>query len=381
MIYLDNAATTYPKPEDVYKRMDDFFRNAAVNVGRGSYTLAQNAMHLIEETKDMIKTMLHIRNNADVIFSSSITMAMNQVINGFKWKQGDVVYVSPYEHNAVARTLNYCRKREKIEIRELPIDSKSFLIDIDKMKYEFAKNHPKAIFCTHISNVTGYILPVKDIFTEGKRYDSINVLDTAQSLGLIEIDANDLNADLVAFTSHKSLYGPMGIGGFINVSGVELSEVYVGGTGSDSLNLEMPQYGSGRYEAGSQNVVAIAGLNEALRCIDIKQVFEHEKSLTVLLREKLADIKGVKVLLPGDLEKHIGIVSFVVKDMNSSDVADILNDDFDIAVRAGYHCAPFIHKYLKDEGSLGTVRVGIGQFNTVDELNVLIASIKEVLFG
>lgn len=378
MVYLDNAATTYPKPENVYNRMDDFFRNGAVNAGRGSYTLAQNAMHLIEETKDMIKARIYIKNKGDVVFAPSITLAMNQVINGLKWKQGDVVYVSPYEHNAVARTLNYCRKREKIEIRELPIDPESLLIDIDKMKYEFAKNHPKAIFCTHISNVTGYILPVKEIFAEGKRYDSINILDTAQSLGLIEVDANDINADLVAFTSHKSLYGPMGIGGFINVSGVELSEVYVGGTGSDSLNLEMPKDGSRKYEAGSQNVVAIAGLNEALRCIDIKQVFDHEKTLTILLREKLADIKGVKVLLPGDLEKHIGIVSFVVKDMNSNDVADILNDDFDIAVRAGYHCAPFIHKYLKDEGSLGTVRVGIGQFNTESDIKAVVKAISDL---
>lgn len=378
MIYLDNAATTYPKPESVYNRMDEFFRNGAVNPGRGSYTLAQSAMRLIEETKDMIKKRIHIKNNVDVVFSASITLALNQIINGLKWKQGDVVYVSPYEHNAVARTLNYCQKRESIEIQELPIDSKSLLVDIDKMKYEFAKNHPKAIFCTHISNVTGYILPVRDIFTEGRRYGSINVLDTAQSLGLIEIDANDLNADLIAFTSHKSLYGPMGIGGFINISGVELSEVYVGGTGSDSLNLEMPKEGSGKYEAGSLNVVAIAGLNEALRCIDIEQVYEHEKSLTISLREKLANIKGVKVLLPGDLDKHIGIVSFVVKDMNSNDVADILNDDFNIAVRAGYHCAPFIHKYLKDEGSLGTVRVGIGQFNTESDIKAVVKAICDL---
>lgn len=122
-------------------------------------------------------------------------------------------------------------------------------------------------------------------------------------------------------------------------------------------------------------------MNEALKCIDRERVFEHEKLLTVALREALANINGIKVLLPADLNKHIGIVSFVVKDMKSDDVADILNEDFEIAVRSGYHCAPFIHKYLKDERSLGTVRVGIGQFNSIDDINILIESIKEVLVG
>lgn len=147
------------------------------------------------------------------------------------------------------------------------------------------------------------------------------------------------------------------------------------------MNLDMPEDGPGKYEAGSQNIVAIAGLNEALKCIDRERVFEHEKLLTVALREALANINGIKVLLPADLNKHIGIVSFVVKDMKSDDVADILNEDFEIAVRSGYHCAPFIHKYLKDERSLGTVRVGIGQFNSIDDINILIESIKEVLVG
>ena len=375
MIYLDNAATTFPKPDSVYEKIDEFSRNGAVNAGRGSYTLAQDAMRLIEETRDLIRTMVNLKNNADVIFSPSITLAMNQVINGIKWSPGDIVYVSPYEHNAVARTLNYCQKREKIEIRELPIISEIFEIDIDKMKYDFAKNHPKAIFCTHVSNVTGYVLP------EGKRYGSINVLDSAQSFGLLEIDATNMSADLIAFTAHKSLYGPMGIGGFINISGIELKEVFVGGTGSDSLNLDMPQNGAIKYEAGSLNIVAIAGLNEALKNIDIKRVYNHEKMLTTALRDGLANINGIKILAPSDLNKHIGIISFVVKDMNSNDVADILNEDFDIAVRAGYHCAPFIHKYLKDESSLGTVRVGVGQFNTVDEIDTFIKSIKEVLVG
>lgn len=381
MIYLDNAATTFPKPECVYNKIDYIARNGAVNAGRGSYALAQKAAHLIEETRDMLKSVVGIQNDVEVVFSPSITLAMNQIIQGMKWSSGDVVYVSPYEHNAVVRTLNYCQKRDGIAIRELPIESDTMLIDIDKMKYEFAKKHPKAIFCTHISNVTGYILPIKEIFSEGKRYDSINILDSAQSLGLIEIEAADIDVDLIAFTAHKSLYGPIGVGGFVNITGIDIDEFIVGGTGSDSLNLDMPMNGVSRFEAGSQNIVAIAGLNEALRNIDIKRVFNHERDLTVMLVEQLTDIKGVRLLLPGDLSKHIGIVSFIVKGMNSNDVADILNEDFDIAVRSGYHCAPFIHKYLKDEQSLGTVRVGLGQFNTIEDVSFFTNAVKEVLVG
>lgn len=378
MIYLDNAATTFPKPECVYKKMDYISRNRAVNAGRGSYALAQDAIHLIEETRDMLKSVVGVQNDVEVVFSPSITIAMNQIIQGMKWTSGDVVYVSPYEHNSVARTLNYCQKRNNIIVRELPIQRDTLLIDIDKMKYEFAKNHPKAIFCTHVSNVTGYILPVKEIFAEGKRYSSINILDSAQSLGLIEIKAEDINVDIIAFTAHKSLYGPIGVGGFINITGIDMDDFIVGGTGSDSLNLDMPRHGASKFEAGSQNIVAIAGLNEALRNIDIKKVFSHEKDLTVVLRERLAGIKSVRLLLPGDFSKHIGIISFIVKDMNSNDVADILNEDFDIAVRAGYHCAPFIHKYLKDQSSLGTVRVGLGQFNTTNDVKLLVNAISDL---
>lgn len=378
MIYLDNAATTYPKPECVYNKMDYIARNGAVNAGRGSYALAQEATHLIEETREMLKSAIGIQNDVEVVFLPSITLAMNQIIQGMKWGSGDVVYVSPYEHNSVARTLNYCQKRNGIVIRELPIEADTMLIDIDKMKYEFAKKHPKAIFCTHISNVTGYILPIKEIFAEGKRYDSINVLDSAQSLGLIEIEAADINVDLIAFTAHKSLYGPIGVGGFVNVTGINIDEFIVGGTGSDSLNLDMPMHGVSRFEAGSYNIVAIAGLNEALRNINIKQVFNHERNLTVLLREQMTGIKGIRLLLPGDLNKHIGIVSFIIKNMNSNDVADILNEDYDIAVRSGYHCAPFIHKYLKDEKSLGTVRVGLGQFNTTNDVELLVNAIRDL---
>lgn len=377
MVYLDNAATTFPKPESVYVAMDKMNREGAVNAGRGSYKLAQEASKLIADTKTKIRQLVHVDVSAAVVFSPSITIAINQIVNGLNLKKNAVVYVSPYEHNAVARSLFKLSKKLELVVKELPLND-GLEIDIEKMKYEFSKDKPDAVFCTHVSNVTGYVLPIREIFSESKKHGSINIMDSAQSMGLIEIRADLLNVDLIGFTGHKTLYGPFGIAGFINVSGVKLETFITGGTGSDSLNLEMPSGNESRYESSSTNIVAVAGLNAALTNLNQKLHLVHERELTAYLIEKLSLIKEVKMYLPDNLEKHIGIVSFTFDNMNSEDVGMILDEDFDIAVRTGYHCAPYIHKYLRDEGTLGTIRIGIGQFTTTDDIDQLIAALEEI---
>lgn len=379
MVYLDNAATTFPKPKSVYDAMDKMNRQGAVNAGRGSYKLAQAASRLISETKIKLRQLVNVDVSAAVVFSSSITIAINQIVNGLCLRQKAVVYVSPYEHNAVARSLYELSKRKELIVKELPLDN-GLEIDIQKMKYEFAKDKPEAVFCTHVSNVTGYILPVEEIFREAKKHGSINVLDSAQSLGLIDVRADLMDVDLIAFAGHKTLYGPFGIGGFINVSAVPLDTFIAGGTGSDSLNLEMPLGNETRYESSSPNIVAIAGLNAALESLNQKEHFEREKKMTSYLIEQLSSVKEVKMFLPSNTEKHIGIVSVIVEGFNSEDVGTILDEDFEIAVRTGYHCAPYIHKYLRDVTSLGTVRIGIGQFTTKEEIDLLIKALKEIVY-
>lgn len=377
MIYLDNAATTFPKPEVVYEAMDNMNRSGAVNAGRGSYKLAQNASKLISATKEQIRNLIHTDISAAIVFSPSITVGINQVVNGLQIGNNAVVYVSPYEHNAVARSLYEIAKKKLWDIREIPIND-LMEIDIEKMKFEFSKYKPAAVFCTHISNVTGYILPVDKIFAESKKYGSINVLDSAQSLGLIDVRADLLKVDIIAFAGHKSLYGPFGIGGFINVTGVPLNTFICGGTGSDSLNLEMPNGAENKYEASSQNIVAIAGLHAALENINPEENYNHEKELTEYLVNKLKQVDGVKLYVPNNSDEHIGIVSFGLAGMNSEDVGTILDEDFDIAVRTGYHCAPYIHKYLKDERSNGTIRIGLGVFNTFEDIDKLITAIADI---
>lgn len=374
MVYLDNAATTFPKPEVVYQAMDKMNREGAVNAGRGSYKLARDASKLIGETKDLIRRLVHVDASSAVVFSPSVTIAMNQIVNGMQLREQAVVYVSPYEHNAVARSIHEVGKKKKLIIREIPLNS-DLEIDLEKMKYDFAIDKPDAVFCTHVSNVTGYILPVKKIFEEAKKYGSITVLDAAQSMGLVQIRADLMKVDLIAFAGHKTLYGPFGIGGFINVSGIPLDIFISGGTGSDSLNLEMPSGKETRYESASCNIVAVAGLNAALKVIDPDACMAHEKELGDYLIKKLSEIRSVKMYVPKDRESHVGIVSFVVDGYISEDVGMILDEDFDIAVRTGYHCAPFIHKYLKDENTLGTVRVGLGQYNKIEQIEQLVNAI------
>lgn len=378
MIYLDNAATTFPKPEEVYQAMDKANREMGVNAGRGAYRLAKEASKLITETKNLIRELVHANVSSSVVFSASITIALNQIVNGIEWKNGAVVYVSPYEHNAVARTIQKVAEEKNLHIRQLPIKEETYEIDLAKLVYEFSKENPAVVFCTHISNVTGYILPVKEIFSEAKKYNSITILDSAQSMGLVDIDVRQLDVDIIAFTGHKTLYGPMGIGGFINVTNVSLKEYITGGTGSDSLNLHMPDGNEAKYEASSSNISAIAGLNVALKVLDIENHWKYEKEMTDYLIDKLSKNKNIQMYLPEDRSKHVGIVSFVYKEMSSEDIGMILDEDFDIAVRTGYHCAPYIHEHLKDKKSLGTVRIGIGQFTSRNDVEAICNALNEL---
>ena len=340
--------------------------------------MAQEASAVISDTKNRLRTLMHLDIDVPVVFSPSITVALNQIISGFQYRDRANIYVSPFEHNAVARTLHKIEKERQITIHILPVDAETQEIDLEKMKYAFVKNKPDYIFLNHVSNVTGYVLPVKEIFAEGKKYESINVLDTAQSLGLIEFDAYDYKADIVAFAGHKCLYGPFGVGGFVNISKLCLDSYITGGTGSDSLNLDMPDDSISKYEPASPNIVAIAGLQAALKVLDVEKNYKAEKELTDYLIEKLQEIRKIKIFVPDNRNHHIGIVSFVMDGYDSNDIGTILDEDYGICVRTGYHCAPYVHDVIKDQKYKGTVRVGLGQFNKKNDVDELIKALKEL---
>ena len=377
MIYLDNAATTYPKPEAVYQKMDWANRSIAVNAGRGTYTVAQDAFDIIEDTRKKLIEVVHGIGIETAVLIPSATISLNIILNGLSFSKGDVVYVSPYEHNAVARTLHRISKEKGIRVEELSL-KENLEIDLEKVKYQFMKDRPKCVCCTHVSNVTGYILPVEKIFLMAKEYEAITVMDASQSFGLVDIDIRKCKADFIVFAGHKTLYGPIGAAGFIDNSTINLTSFIVGGTGSESLKLDMPQTKPIKYEAASKDVVAIAGLHEALFILNQKENFETEKRLTEYAVEKLKTLKNIILYIPEKSENHIGVISFNVKNYKSEDIGIILDEDFNIAVRTGYHCAPYVHKYLDDEKYLGTVRIGLGQFNTEEDIEQLVAAISEL---
>ena len=353
MIYLDNAATTFPKAEEVYLAMDMANRNLAVNAGRGSYHLAREANQLIDDTKAMLLKLVNAPNQAKVIFTPSATIALNEILCGIKFQKNDVVYVSPYEHNAVARTLRLIEKRKNIKIIEMPLDLETLEIDIEKLKYMFSKSRPTCVCVTHVSNVTGYILPLEELFILAKEYEAITITDAAQSLGCIDLDLSVLKADFLVFAGHKTLYGPLGIAGFIDANQIDLDEYIVGGTGSDSLNLDMPLNSPNKYESASSNVVAIAGLKAALEDLQSNNRTEVEKKITEYAIDQLKEIAGIQLYLPQNINQHTSIISFNIEGYKAEDVGMILDEDYGIAVRTGYHCAAYIHKYLKDEEFLG----------------------------
>lgn len=377
MIYLDNAATTFPKPERVYTALETANRELSFNAGRGSYKAARAASAIIDDTKNRLLSLFHATGYADIVFTPSVTHALNQVLNGLDLTGNSVIYVSPYEHNAVARTVYQLSVNSGASVKMLPL-TKDLQIDLEKAKYQFSINSPSVVILNALSNVTGYILPVAEIFLMAKEYRAITVLDAAQAAGLIDLDMPALNADVLCFAGHKTLMGPFGIGGFLIKHGITLKKVLTGGTGSASLTLDMPEEAPGRYEASSTNVVAIAGLNASLKGLDINEHRKTLRELTEYLLEALNSIPSVNLMGTFDTDKTLGIVSFVVEGYQSDEVGIILDDEYDIAVRTGYHCAPYIHDYLGDKPYHGTIRIGIGQFNTKEDIDALISAIKSL---
>lgn len=385
-IYMDNAATTYPKPEILYRAMDYGNRYLAINAGRGSYQLARIALQEIEAMRKKILHQINGEEAGEMVITPSATIAMNQIIGGLMLAQKDKVYVSPFEHNAVMRTLYKEQKQKGFTIEELPLVADTLEVDLDKTEYIFSKQPPTAVFVTHVSNVTGYILPVKEIFAITKKVtkgEGRVILDAAQSFGIVPIDYSKVPFDAIVFAGHKSLCGPMGIGGFVKAKNFHLEPFLAGGTGSGSLNLSMPK-GKDGLEPGSPNIPAVIGLCSAFSWIaevGADNIFAHKQKLTECCIRELKKIEGVQVYAPANPENRIGVISFSMENYNVNEVAEILDNDYDIAVRAGYHCAPLIHSYLQDKEYGGTIRVSPGWFNTEEEIQVFADCIREIMEG
>lgn len=376
MIYLDNAATTYPKPEEMYTTNDYAQRNLAFNAGRGSYNLSKQATEKIDKCR---KFLCSKSNAKSCLFTPSATHSLNMIIRGLDLLENDIVYCSPYDHNAVVRTLYELSLINNFVVKEIALND-DLSIDLDKFNYDCIKDKPKAIFCTHVSNVTGYVLPIKEMGEIAKKNHAIFIVDGAQSFGLIPVNLIKDNIDMFVFAGHKTLYGPFGIAGILfRDSNISLKTSLFGGTGTDSLNTFMPNDDIIKYEPSSPNVVAISSLFASSKWVFEKNVLSHEKKLTSYFINGIKELEDIIVYeVPND--DYCGIVSFNVRGFKSAEVAKILENDFDILVRSDFHCSPFIHKYIKSIDYLGTVRVSFSYFNTIKECDRLISALEEIIY-
>lgn len=379
MIYLDNAATSFPKPECVCDAMNEVNRNLMVNAGRGTYKLAAKANSLINETKMNLAKMAGMMAE-NVYLLPSDTYAMNCIINGLDWSSEKIVYVTPFEHNAVMRPLHLKVKIGQAKIKFIPFKS-DFSINEEEFKEMLSLDKPDYIFINHASNVIGNIVCAKTIFELTKKWKPIITLDAAQTIGLLDLRKVKTYVDFIVFAGHKNLQGPLGIGGFITTKAKKLNVVFAGGNGSDSLNLDMPETGSARFEIGSPNISAIAGLNAGIKWVEeigLENITKHKQSLISKLVKGLETIEKVVLFKPKEEDFITGVISFVVNGYESADVGQILDDEFDIAVRTGHHCAPTVNKVIEDLEYGGTVRVSVGYFNSEDDIDGFIEAIRSL---
>lgn len=380
MHYFDNAATTFPKPEMVYSQMDSFYRTNGVNVGRGQFREASIASHMVDETREMILELLHAPSQYSCVFTSSATEALNVILQGFPWKRGMTVYISPFEHNAVLRTLKYIQDKHGVNINVLSPDNKTVQYDMVKVEAAFSNQKPDVVILTHASNAFGLVLPIESLFGLAKRFGAVTICDMAQTAGLVDVNVMTANIDYAVFAGHKTLYGPFGIAGYVTNQKLALAPLLYGGTGIDSKNPHMPEEMPIKYEPGSPNIHAVSGLNAALKwikSIGIKNIFEQEQKNTKKVLDILSSHSNIHIIRALDETQNIGVISCVFDGYSSDSIGQVLSEN-DIAVRTGLHCAPKAHEFMKTAPD-GTVRFSVGYFmpdESLAELNKVLDFIE-----
>ena len=379
MVYFDNAATTYPKPERVYNFMDEFYRKHGVNTGRGRYSEASIAGRIVSDTRNYLLKLFNASDDRSVVFTPSATEALNIILQGIDWKEGQTVYTTHFEHNAVIRSLHVLKKRYKLNIHYLYTNKDSLYYDIEKVKYQFQDNEPDVVIMTHASNVCGLITPISEICELAKKYEATTVIDTAQSAGLVKINLSADDIDYLVFAGHKTLYGPFGVAGFVVKRRSPLKPLLFGGTGFDSANPDLPQTIPEKFEVGSLNIQAISGLYEALRWVnEIGQelLLNNEIEYSKKMIECISQYDNIRTYVPEDHKNHIGVISCTFTGIDSSDIGRIL-DEQGISVRSGLHCAPNAHVFLGTFPS-GTVRFSVGYFNTINDIYKLNEALRYI---
>ncbi len=377
IIYLDNAATTFPKPREVLERMIDLYAAKGVSPGRGGYDLALEAEEMVSAARKRLCQFFGGDDPDRVIFASNATDALNLVIQGAV-KPGGHVVSSQLEHNSVLRPLHHLRGKGLIDYDLVPFDAQGF-IDPDDVARAI-RPETDFVLLTHASNALGTIQPVEAIGSLCRERGIPLIIDTAQSAGVVPINISDWGVSAMAFTGHKSLLGPTGIGGLILSRGFEVQSTRFGGTGIDSQELTHTQTYPHRLEAGTINFLGVLGLMAGLDYLaaqGMEGILEKERALARRLWEGLAELGKVKLYGADRMDRRLGVILANVEGMIPADVAAILDGDFGIATRAGLHCAPLVHQLL-GTGRTGGVRFSLGPFNTSEDIDRVLEAMAKI---
>ena len=376
MIYLDNAATTFPKPEAVYNAMMDCMKNYCANPGRAGHKLAMKAAREIYDTRENIAKLFNIDNPMNIVFTNNATDSLNLAIKGVVNK-GDHIITTSMEHNSVIRPIKALEK-VGVENTIVQCDDQGFL-NIDDLE-KAIKPNTKLIVTTHASNVCGTLIDIKSISEIANKHNILYLIDASQTVGVYDIDLKDIKADMLAAPGHKGLLGPQGTGILYIREGLNIGILKEGGTGSRSEDLFQPDLLPDKYESGTHNTPGIVGLNEGVKFIfkeGIDKIKEHEEELCKYMLERLEEVPNIKIYGPKDANKRASVISINIGNMDSGEITFLLDSEYDIATRSGIHCAPLAHKTL---GTLeqGAVRFSIGYFNTKEEIDKAVAALKEI---
>jgi cysteine desulfurase family protein len=378
MIYLDNAATSYPKPEETYVFMDQFYRSHGVNPGRSGYDLCMETGQLVDDTRKQLTRFFNGTDPDRLVFSYNSTDALNLAFFGLL-SPGDHAITTTIEHNSVLRPLYHLSQHHRVEVDHVPFDAKGF-VDPGDIAARF-KPATRVVAVNHGSNVLGTVQPISEIGRLCRERGVRLVVDASQTAGKIPIDVQAMNVDVLAFTGHKSLMGPTGIGGLYVRDGVEIRHTRAGGTGVRSAQRSHLDEYPWRLEYGTPNVVGIAGMHAGVAWIEktgLDAIESHEMRLMRRLVEGLREISGVSLYCQDDLTGHIAVMAFNVDGFEAGNTGTILDVDYNIACRTGLHCAPMVHEQLGLDKLHGAVRFGVGPFNTAEHIETAISAVREI---
>ncbi|MCL4204987.1 MAG: aminotransferase class V-fold PLP-dependent enzyme [Pirellulaceae bacterium] len=379
-IYLDNAATSWPKPEAVYEAVDRYQRELGAPAGRSAYREANEVERMVDATRRQLCETIGAEEPRRIVFTGNATDALNLALHGLL-RPGDHVVTSVVEHNSVLRPLRYLEQTREVQVTRVGCDCQG-VIDPDEIRAAL-RPATRLITLIHASNVTGALQPVEHVARIAKQREILLLVDAAQSLGHVPIDVRTLGADLLAAPGHKALLGPLGTGFLYIAPGVEqhLSPVRQGGTGTQSENDMQPDSLPDRYESGNHNVPGIVGLGAGLAFVrqqGIDALRRHELSLTEQLLAGLRDLPGVTIYGPSELAHRVGVVGVTVDGWEPQDLATALDTACRVQVRAGFQCAPLQHRALGTATRGGTVRFSLGAFNTQQHIEAAVQALAEL---